>query len=116
MLPNPQSPSQHLEHIFPKRPAAGAWEALTPDELELIVNRFGNLLVLEGDINRSIKNKAYTFKKANPQGRDYAHSALKLPGTLGLFEVAGGWTRESIESRQMHLATIYATTVWSLAV
>src|SRR5262249_6224940 len=59
MLPNPQSPSQHLEHIFPKRPAPGAWPAMAPEELELIVNRYGNLLVLEGDINRFIRNKAF---------------------------------------------------------
>src|SRR5262249_19214688 len=67
MLPTPQGPSQHLEHIFPKNPAAGAWPAVPPEELELSLNRFGNLLVLEADINRHIKNKAYAIKKTNPE-------------------------------------------------
>lgn len=114
MLPNPQSPNQHLEHIFPKRPAAGVWEAITSEQLALVVNRLGNLLVLEGNINSSIKNKAYQTKKSNPSTRDYNHSGLRLPRSLEEFEDAGEWTRRSIDRRQSFLATEYATTVWSL--
>lgn len=114
MLPNPQSPSQHLEHIFPKRPAQGAWPAITPEELDLVVNRYGNLLVLERTINSFIKNKAYGFKKANVQNKDYAHSGLKMPHLLGPFEDNGQWTVQSIETRSTDLANTFACDVWRL--
>lgn len=114
MLPNPQSPSQHLEHIFPKRPAAGAWPAISPEDLELVVNRYGNLLVLERQINSSVKNKAYAVKKSNPQNRDYAHSGLKMPHLLQPYEDGGAWTTDSIERRSEDLANSYAATVWNL--
>lgn len=114
MLPNPQSPSQHLEHIFPKRPAIGAWPAITSEELELVVNRYGNLLVLERTINSFIKNKNYSFKKTNAQDKDYAHSGLKLPRMLGQFEDNGVWTPQSIENRSAHLANTFACDVWRL--
>lgn len=114
MLPNPQSPSQHLEHIFPKRPAAGAWPEITPEELELVVNRYGNLLVLERDINSFIKNKSYEFKKTNVQNKDYAHSGLKMTDTLSPFEDNGEWTTTSITNRSGTLAETLACAVWTL--
>jgi Protein of unknown function DUF262/Protein of unknown function (DUF1524) len=114
MLPNPQSPSQHLEHIFPQRPSAVDWPPINAEDLALVVNRLGNLLVLEGTINRRIKNKAYSFKQSNPTNLDYAHSALKMPHSLGGYEDAGQWTTESIRERQNSLADLYAVNVWSL--
>lgn len=114
MLPNPQSPSQHLEHIFPKKPAVGAWPAILAEELELVVNRYGNLLVLERNINSFVKNKAYTFKRTNPQHRDYEHSALKMPHLLTPHEDGGAWTTQSIERRSEFLANNHAAVVWNL--
>jgi hypothetical protein len=114
MLPNPQSPTQHLEHIFPRRPDR-SWPQMTDDEIDLIVNRYGNLLVLEANINRHIKNKDYAFKKSNPQSKDYSNSRLILPQGVINFEDAGQWTKQSIEDRQSFLADAYAVKVWSLA-
>jgi hypothetical protein len=113
MLPNPQSPSQHLEHILPQRPSATEWPTITDEELALVINRIGNLLVLEGNINRYIKNKAYNFKKSNPSTKDYKQSALKMPHLLSDYEEDGQWTVESIQQRQKSMAELYAV-IWSL--
>jgi hypothetical protein len=115
MLPNPQSPSQHLEHVFPRWPSALDWPQIGAEELAIVVNRFGNLLVLEGTINRRIRNKAYSYKKANTTSFDYAHSALKLPHTLNDYEDGQQWTVESIESRQAALGDQYAVSIWNLS-
>ncbi len=114
MLPNRQSPSQHLEHIYPRNPKPGEWPQVDKDELALYINRFGNLLVLEADINRSIKNSGYSHKVSNSAGLSYLESGLKLPKTLSKYEVDGSWTFDSIVSRQADLATLYAGDVWSL--
>lgn len=116
MLPNSQSPSQHLEHIVPKKPAEGEWPRWTEEDLKFFLNRYGNLLVLEGTINRSIKNMGYQFKKSNPSNMDYAHSGLKLPHTLNPFEQEGEWrwTEISIDRRQRQLTTDHALAVWDL--
>lgn len=114
MLPNRQSPSQHLEHIFPRNPKPGDWPNVDKDELERHVNRLGNLLVLEADINRSIRNYSYSFKKSNNKGRDYQNSGLQLPRSLNQYEEDGEWTFGSIERRQVDLADNYATKVWPL--
>jgi hypothetical protein len=115
MLPNPQSPTQHVEHIFPKKPESGAWPPVPPDKLlDDYVNRFGNLLVLEGDINRRVKNHSYAIKQSNPEGLDYSHSALKMPHQLGPFEKDGGWSFESIVERQNWLVAQFAEAIWGL--
>jgi hypothetical protein len=114
MLPNPQSPAQHLEHIFPRNPAQGEWPPIEKAELGLIVNRIGNLLVLEADINKHIKNKSYAYKKQNSKNLDYTHSALQMPRKLEDFEEDGSWGRSSIEKRQEALA-YDAVKVWPLA-
>lgn len=114
MLPNRQSPSQHLEHIFPKSPKPGDWPQHDTEDLAFYVNRLGNLLALEADINRSIKNYSYAFKTSNESGRDYQSSGLKLPQGLQEFEDNGNWTFQSIVDRQAYLAKNYATDVWPL--
>lgn len=111
---NPQSPSQHLEHIAPKKPGEH-WGDLPGDvRYESFITRLGNLLVLEGDINRHIKNKSFEHKRANDQDLDYAHSQMSLPGELDPFLVDGKWTLESIAERQTKLAEDYACAVWPL--
>lgn len=111
-----QSPSQHLEHIMPKKPGAD-WSTHSSDpdhDYEEWVQRLGNLLVLEADINGSIKNKGYSYKKSNPSGKDYAHSSMQLPHQLANFEDGGKWKFTSIQKRQEDLANTFALSVWPL--
>lgn len=112
---HPQSPSQHLEHIMPKRPGQ-LWPHVSGDPAyEEYVSRLGNLLVLEADINQTIKNKDYGWKTQNPTGKDYTHSHLSEPHTLTSYESAmGEWNFDSIDTRQDSMAASYALTVWGL--
>ncbi len=118
MLPHGQSPTQHLEHIFPKKPKSGEWREYSPEEHGSWVNRFGNLLVLEADINQVIKNRSFAFKSSNERKKDYSHSALSMPRSLDDFleDLGDGpeWTASSIEKRSAFLAETYATTVWKI--
>lgn len=109
-----QSPNQHLEHILPKRPD-NSWASVTklPGYTDYL-SRVGNLLILERDINSFIKNKSFAFKKSNREQKDYSHSSLNQPHSLGPFETHGQWNLASIDKRQEHLAENYALSVWSL--
>lgn len=110
-----QSPSQHLEHILPRNPDS-SWQTVTSDpSYEDFVARVGNLLILERDINSFIRNKSYSFKKSNPESRDYAHSGLTEPHKLAPFESGGSWDLDSICRRQQDLANKHALTIWSLS-
>ncbi|MBU6213807.1 MAG: DUF1524 domain-containing protein, partial [Actinomycetales bacterium] len=92
-----------------------SWGTIGADpKFDDYVQRVGNLLILEHDINTSIKNKDFPHKKANSSGKDYAHSHLKLPHTLVPFESSGTWDFASIDARQADLADIYAASVWPL--
>jgi hypothetical protein len=110
-----QSVSQHLEHIMPKKATPADWAHMTSDpNYADLTNRIGNLLVLEANINTSVKNKAFAFKDANVTNRDYQHSQMDLPRTVKTYLKAGLWTAESIKERQSALVTSYAKIVWDL--
>jgi len=115
MLVQRQSIAQHLEHIMPKRPGAADWAHVknNPNHT-LYLNRIGNLLVLEANINQFIRNGSFNWKNSNPEGKDYQHSMLTLPSTLVKFLKTGDWTFESIDERQCFLVESYADAVWSL--
>jgi len=104
-----QSPAQHLEHIMPKRPGQ-YWEYVKGDErYEDYLNRLGNFLVLEADINKKIKNKEFDFKQ-----KYYKGSRMKLPHQVEEFCQGDRWTFESIVNRQKELAENYACQIWPL--
>lgn len=116
-----QSASQHLEHIMPKRPGVG-WEhvAAAPEfarsaEYDMHLQRLGNLLVLEADINIVVSNKAFADKYANTP-KNYQDSKLRLPAEVADHLESGAWTFQSIEARQRALSEKWAVLVWSLAV
>ncbi|HQZ33551.1 MAG TPA: DUF262 domain-containing HNH endonuclease family protein [Ilumatobacteraceae bacterium] len=112
-----QSPAQHLEHIMPKSPTQADWPHVYGNPLYSdFLNRLGNLLVLEADINRSVKNRAFALKNSRPGNKDYQNSHLKLPVTCQTFlDAAGNWSFQSIVDRQNALATAYAVPVWQLS-
>lgn len=110
-----QSINQHLEHIMPKRPGNSDWShvANMPNYAEH-VNRIGNFLILEADINSYIRNKAFDHKNRNSDSKDYQHSRLSLPNAVETYLENGLWNFDSITRRQSDLANTYAARVWSL--
>ena len=117
--PAKQNPSQHLEHIMPRKPGAGWRSDLSADEDFLThIMKVGNLLVLEGGINKSIKNDSLSCKISNSRNKDYRHSQLALPRQIEERSQewldADEWTFESINRRQRFLVEEYALKAWGL--
>jgi uncharacterized protein with ParB-like and HNH nuclease domain len=109
------SPSQHIEHIMPKNPGQW-WNHVQNDErYENYLWKLGNLLILEKDINKEIKNLDYGKKYKNTSNLGYSNSKLKLPAaTTQFLDTKGKWNFDSIIKRQKYLAKKYACNVWPL--
>ena len=82
------------------------------------LDRLGNHLVLEGKLNSSIKNGAYSNKLRNSKNKDYSNSKLDLPKEIiqntAQWAPANHWDFESVQKRQIYLATNYAAKVWEI--
>lgn len=92
-----------LEHIYPQTPPAG-------ERLEAhasLVNRLGNLTLLDHRLNAGVKNANFSEKRA----RAYNSSELVLTNQLVRYEVER-WGATEIDNRQAGLAEI-AAKVWS---
>lgn len=116
--PDPQSTAQHLEHIMPKKPGDD-WNGIQDvQEFNSYLNRIGNLLILEGTINRAIKNRSLQEKIGTLGTLGYKDSGLTLPKEVLSREAEwypeGNWGFRSIELRQNYLAETYACSVWAL--
>ena len=74
-----------------------------PDHQDL-VNRFGNLTLLDSKLNQTIQNGPFTTKKPS-----YEKSDVLLTQQLLGYE---DWNREGIEHRQQKLAE-KATAIWA---
>lgn len=123
------SAKNHIEHVLPKRlsNAKGRthewnWARANPDKHQSLVNRLGNLIVLEHDINKSVGNHEFAVKqdgkyKKNKSGKInqilcYTNSALKWPERLCDTATWPEWTEADIEKRQKDMAAD-ALKVWS---
>lgn len=108
--PLPHSPKQHIEHIMPKKPSMARnrqheWNHVRHRaEYMDYVNRLGNLMILESNINSEIKNKDFDIKL-----KGYKDSSLYYPGMI----VANytEWDFSSIENRQ-ELMSNTALNIW----
>lgn len=69
--------SFEIEHIMPQTCADKAQYGVDEDEFSIIVNRLGNLTLLESTINRSIHNSTYQDKCA-----DYRQSTVYLTSSM----------------------------------
>lgn len=124
------SAKNHVEHVLPKRlsNAKGrtnewSWARANPDRHLSLVNRLGNLLVLEGDINKSVGNLEFSVKqngqyKKTKSGKInhikcYQDSALPSPKVLCNPKKWAKWTDLEIEERQKDMAK-QALKVWSV--
>lgn len=118
LIPFNRSVRQHLEHIMPETPSSPGWDHVSADreKYDLYIDRLGNFLVLEADINQAIKNRKFDSKSGQDGVlvRNYSTSALQLPGqTAGYLNAGGQWDFSSIDKRQEALADL-AVQVWSL--
>lgn len=134
MGPLPHSPDQHVEHILPRRLSRTksrlsewAW-ARNSTEHGSLVNRLGNLLILEADINKDVSNFEFDAKrglgypqhfsqvKANGGKRarkSYKDSQLTLPKELVAMISGSVWDKSAINKRQSELSQV-AAKVWRL--
>ena len=108
-----QGPTQHLEHILPKRLGSN-WPLIDIDHHDEYLFRIGNLVALEANINTHIKNKSFSEKQSNTENKGYEDSTLTLPGEISAHLEGGNWTFGSITKRQEHLANTYILDVWPL--
>lgn len=119
----------NIEHILPKslckqeaRKHEWAWARVNQEKHKGLVNRLGNLLILEGDINDEVGNHEFEvkrgglFKKKNGKTKTlkcYNNSALALPKKLCNSAEWPDWTADSIDKRQAEMAKL-ALKVWRL--
>jgi hypothetical protein len=88
----------HVEHIYAQKP-----ETRLPDHQDL-VNRFGNLTLLDAKLNQTIQNGLFGAKKPA-----YDKSDVLLTNQLLCY---ADWNRESMEDRQQKLAA-KAVAIWA---
>jgi hypothetical protein len=88
----------HIEHIYPQRP-----EQRWPEHQD-VLNRLGNLTLLDSKLNQTIQNGLFDQKKPS-----YQNSQVLITRDLLSFN---NWNREAIDSRQRQLAGL-AADIWS---
>ena len=91
--------SVHVEHIYPKSPIGDRHSNHNE-----IVNRLGNMTLLDRRLNTSIKNVDFQRKT------EEAYAASELLLTKQLLEY-DEWTEEAIQARQSEMSEL-APTIW----
>lgn len=111
VVPLTHGPKQHVEHIMPKKPSKAKrrvheWSHVRDkDEYSEYIHRLGNLMILESNINESIKNKDFKDKLEG-----YKNSGLYYPKDI--VKNYSQWDFSTIESRQDVMSNT-ALNVWS---
>ena len=114
-----------IEHILSQNPSEEALQEFEDEADPEIIQRLGNLLLVEDAVNRSIQNDRYSTKIAA-----YPKSQFLLTrGQAGSLRVGTNdritratehipafkkWNRQAIEDRQIYLAKL-AWEVWRVA-
>ena len=95
---DPETDPGTVEHVLPENPA-GEWaEVFPPDRWEAVVERLGNLTLLERTLNRNVGNAGYQAKRAAYESSGYA--LTREVADLAPEE----WTPALLEERQRRLA------------
>lgn len=111
VVPLPHGPKQHIEHIMPKNPSnrrnrLHEWAHVrNRPEYNEYVHRLGNLMILESEINESIKNKDFKDKLIK-----YKESGLHYPEMI--VQTYTVWDFNNIENRQELLSNT-ALKIWN---
>lgn len=119
----------NLEHILPQRVSQAAsrsgewqWARQDPALHKNLVNKLGNLLILESTINQDVSNYSFNAKQKGFTRRvrgvehrheGYCDSQLYWPKRLADDAVWTDWTEREIVMRQKELADV-ALKVWSI--
>ena len=113
----------HVEHIFPQEPEEDASREFGEYQDEKVIHRIGNLLLIEGSLNSSIQNEAYSLKK-----EVYAKSSLlmtkcvaekikigntRIDKVANLLKQYSKWNEHAVESRQRELLNLACST-WDI--
>jgi hypothetical protein len=98
--------SFNIEHILPQHPEQG-WDAFSEEEIESMVYRIGNMVLLAKSANKDIANAPYPIKQPV-----LASSVFEL--TQQVAQNNADWTPARIEQRQKQLAK-QAVTVWRVS-
>lgn len=126
--PRPHSPRQHIEHILPRnlsnaesRKTEWSFARHSKGKHKRYLNRLGNLLILEEDVNKDVSNYSfdakrtgkYPGKNSRVKRKCYKDSAFKLAKQIQSKQSYNDWTWKSIDKRQNELAKV-AVKTWSL--
>ncbi|MBP9819467.1 DUF262 domain-containing protein [Candidatus Woesebacteria bacterium] len=103
LIPNDNEAEINLEHIIPQSPS-DHWD-LSAEELSLLTNRLGNLVLMKRSKNSSIGNAGFSEKK-----KSFTQSTFEL--TRGIAKNTK-WTKKEIDKRQKEMADL-ALKVWAL--
>lgn len=119
----------NLEHILPQtlsqaanRSGEWGWARKNPELHKNLVNKLGNLLILESTINQDVSNYGFNAKQkgftrrvrgVERHHRGYCDSELHWPKELSDDAVWTDWTEREIVARQQALADV-ALKVWNI--
>ena len=103
---DPSSDSFNIEHILPQN-APDGWGGFSYDESKALVDRLGNMTILNVRVNRDIGTEEYVEKRSYYENSDYYL-------TKRLAEQNEEWTPERISAWQSWMAN-QATAVWRIA-
>ena len=113
-----------IEHIMPQTCYDKAMYGVTDEDFPIMVDRLGNLTLLENSLNKSIHNDTYSNKcAAYKQSKFYLTSSLPeliyqgkdtaINRTNQLLSAWPEWNNQSIESRQEMLYQL-SEQIWSM--
>ena len=103
---DPSSDSFNIEHILPQN-APDGWGGFSYDESRALVDRLGNMTILNVRVNRDIGTEEYVQKRSYYENSDYYL-------TKRLAEQNEEWTPERISAWQSWMAN-QATAIWRIA-
>jgi hypothetical protein len=92
--------------VLPRNRGAG-WESFSDDDHERFVDRLGNQVLLQPEVNRRLGTQPFALKV-----EAYRESAFP---TTRLAAEYGEWTPEAIQARQARLAEL-AVAAWRVEV
>lgn len=123
-LGNYVSGGYEVEHIFPQTPNAEAAAEFGPVGDSEVVQRLGNLVLVEKSINTSLGNRPYSEKRPVYQQskllltralseRPKVGTNTRIDRAVALIEPYSSWNEGAVHQRQRSLVTL-ARAVWGL--
>lgn len=123
-LGNYVSGGYEVEHIFPQTASAGAAAEFGPVSDPEIVQRLGNLVLVEKSINTSLGNRPYSEKRPVYQQskllltralseRPKVGANTRIDRAVASIEPYSSWNEGAVHQRQRSLVTL-ARAVWGL--